>query len=167
LDDLSKSSHHHGLFGWALAVWLVLIAVEFIHGTLRTIFLVPVVGDFRSRQIGVFTGSVLILAVAYVLVPWLHATGRRALGCVEVEAAYYGAPPGWIGRRVQVQWDARSVLLLDPRTGQLLREHWRHARGGHRIKDEVRTESPARLFGQTAWTTCPTMRSAWKGTITS
>ena len=26
-------------------------------------------------------------------------------GCVEVEAAYYGAPPGWIGRRVQVQWD--------------------------------------------------------------
>jgi len=59
-------------------------------------------------------------------------------GCVEVEAAYYGAPPGWIGRRVQVQWDARNVRLLDPRTGQLLREHWRHARGGHRIKDEDR-----------------------------
>ena len=59
-------------------------------------------------------------------------------GCVEVEAAYYGAPPGWIGRRVQVQWDARNVRLLDPRTGQLLREHLRHARGGHRIKDEDR-----------------------------
>jgi transposase len=26
-------------------------------------------------------------------------------GCVEVEAAYYGAPPGWIGRVVRVQWD--------------------------------------------------------------
>ncbi len=26
-------------------------------------------------------------------------------GCVEVEAAYYGAPPGWIGRRVHVQWN--------------------------------------------------------------
>ena len=36
-------------------------------------------------------------------------------GCVEVEAAYYGAPPGWIGRRVQVQWDAAHVRLLDPR----------------------------------------------------
>jgi hypothetical protein len=23
-------------------------------------------------------------------------------GCVEVEAAYYGTPPGWIGRRVDV-----------------------------------------------------------------
>ena len=50
-------------------------------------------------------------------------------GCVEVEAAYYGAPPGWIGRRVQVQWDAHQVRLLDPRTGQLLREHLRQARG--------------------------------------
>ena len=44
-------------------------------------------------------------------------------GCVEVEAAYYGAPPGWIGRQVNVQWDAMYVRLLDPRTGELLREH--------------------------------------------
>jgi transposase len=28
-------------------------------------------------------------------------------GCVEVEAAYYSAPPGWIGRKVQVQWDGK------------------------------------------------------------
>jgi hypothetical protein len=38
-------------------------------------------------------------------------------GCVEVEAAYYGAPPGWIGRKVKVQWDAMFARLLDPRTG--------------------------------------------------
>jgi transposase len=50
-------------------------------------------------------------------------------GCVEVEAAYYGAPPGWIGRRVSVQWDLRHVRLLNPVTGQLLREHLRQARG--------------------------------------
>jgi transposase len=59
-------------------------------------------------------------------------------GCVEVEAAYYGAPPGWIGRRVQVQWNALYVRLIDPLTGQLLREHLRQQRGGHRIKDEDR-----------------------------
>jgi transposase len=59
-------------------------------------------------------------------------------GCVEIEAAYYSAPPGWIGRRVQVQWDARQVRLLDPSTGQLLREHLRQARGKHRIQDEDR-----------------------------
>jgi len=59
-------------------------------------------------------------------------------GCVEVEAAYYSAPPGWIGRRVQVQWDVQQVRLLDPRTGELLREHRRLARGGHRIHEEDR-----------------------------
>ena len=59
-------------------------------------------------------------------------------GCVEVEAAYYSAPPGWIGRRVRVQWDSRQVRLLDPQNGQLLREHMHQKRGGHRIKDEDR-----------------------------
>jgi transposase len=59
-------------------------------------------------------------------------------GCVEVEAAYYGAPPGWIGRHVQVQWNASHVRLLNPVTGQLLREHLRQERGRHRIHDEDR-----------------------------
>jgi hypothetical protein len=68
--------------------------------------------------------------------------GERAVhldGCVEVEAAYYGAPPGWIGRRVQVQWNATHVRLLNPVTGQLLREHLRQERGRHRIHDEDRS----------------------------
>ncbi len=60
-------------------------------------------------------------------------------GCVEVEAANYGAPPGWIGRRVLVQWDGLQVRLLDPKTGQLLREHLRQKRGWHRIKEEDRS----------------------------
>jgi transposase len=59
-------------------------------------------------------------------------------GCVEVEAAYYGAPPGWIGRQVHVQWDAMFVRLLDPKTGELLREHLSGKRGGHRIRDADR-----------------------------
>ena len=67
-------------------------------------------------------------------------------GCVEVEAAYYSAPPGWIGRQVQVQWDARQVRLLAPQTGQLLREHARAPRGWHRIDDADR---PRRTPGST------------------
>src|SRR2546423_4515962 len=59
-------------------------------------------------------------------------------GCVEVEAAYYGAPPGWIGRRVQVQWDGVRVRIVDPTTGSLLREHLRQERGRHRIADDDR-----------------------------
>ena len=57
-------------------------------------------------------------------------------GCVEVEAAYYGLPPGWIGKLVKVQWDGLHVRILDPKTHQLLREHIRQRRGGHRIKPE-------------------------------
>ena len=65
-------------------------------------------------------------------------------GCVEVEAAYYGAPPGWIGRRVRVQWDGARVGLLDPATGQLLREHLRQERGRHRIHpDDAPSRTPA------------------------
>lgn len=68
--------------------------------------------------------------------------GQRVVhldGCVEVEAAYYGAPPGWIGRRVQVQWDGLNVRLLNPHTGQLLREHLRQKRGWHRIQEADRS----------------------------
>ncbi len=32
-------------------------------------------------------------------------------GCVEVDAAYYGAPPGWIGHRVQVQWTLSHIRI--------------------------------------------------------
>ena len=54
-------------------------------------------------------------------------------GCVEVEAAYYSVPPGWIGRLVNVQWDQLHVRILDSGTHQLLREHVRQQRGRHRI----------------------------------
>ena len=62
-------------------------------------------------------------------------------GCVEVEAASSSAPTGWIGQRVQVQWDGAQVRLLAPTTGVLLREHLRSPRGWQRIHDADR---PAR-----------------------
>lgn len=57
-------------------------------------------------------------------------------GCVEVEAAYYSVPPGWIGKLVNVQWDSLHVRILDPKTHHLLREHVRQERGRHRIRPE-------------------------------
>ena len=50
-------------------------------------------------------------------------------GCVEVDASYYGLPPGWIGRRVRVQWNDTWVRILHPTTGELLREHRTRPRG--------------------------------------
>lgn len=62
-------------------------------------------------------------------------------GHVEVDGAYYSAPPGNIGCTLHVQWDDRRVRLLDPKTHELLREHHPQQRGRHRTRDEDR---PAR-----------------------
>jgi uncharacterized protein YneF (UPF0154 family) len=58
----------------AIAVWLVLIVAEILHGIARGIFLVPHVGELRSSQIGVFTGSMIILVIAVAFVRWIDAT---------------------------------------------------------------------------------------------
>lgn len=57
----------------SLAFWVVLIAAEILHGIARAILLVPHLGEFRSNQIGVFTGSVIILVIALVSVRWIGA----------------------------------------------------------------------------------------------
>lgn len=68
-------------------------------------------------------------------------------GCVEVDAAYYSAPPGWIGRQVQVQWNELTIRLLDPKTSALLREHLRAPRGWHRVADADRpTRTPPKTL---------------------
>lgn len=58
----------------AFLTWLLFIAAETVHGALRGLFLVPVVGQFRAGQIGVATGSCIALAVAWASVRWI---GRR------------------------------------------------------------------------------------------
>lgn len=96
----------------------------------------------RKRQVAAMFAEERPALLPLPLEPFrYYQYGERTVhldGCVEVEAAYYSAPPGWIGRRVQVQWNDAQVRLIDPRTGQLLREHLRQQRGRHRIPDEDR-----------------------------
>jgi transposase len=71
----------------------------------------------------------------------LYEHGVRTVhldGAVEIEGAYYHVPPGWLGRRLAAQWDALHVRLIDPRTGELLREHVRQSRGKRRMREEDR-----------------------------
>ena len=74
-------------------------------------------------------------------------------GCVEVDAAYYSTPPGWIGRSVKVQWDSLFVRILDPKTGQLMREHVRQKRGLHRFKEQDRSPRTPLRVHQLLWRT--------------
>lgn len=54
-----------------VAVWTILIVAEILHGIARGIFLAPRVGEFRSNQIGVFTGSLIILVLVTLTVRWI------------------------------------------------------------------------------------------------
>src|SRR5262245_29542192 len=100
-----------------------------IHGTTK-------------RQVAAMFAEEKPALVALPLEPFRHYRfGKRTVnldGAVEVEAAYYGAPPGWIGREVQVQWDGLHVRILHPKSGALLREHLRTRRGFHRIEERDR-----------------------------
>ena len=84
-------------------------------------------------------------------------------GCVEAEAAYYGAPPGWIGRRVHVQWDAAQVRFIDPVSGQLLREHLRQQRGRHRIKRKF--APPEHRCARSSYCIAPKCRTAHRRVV--
>lgn len=58
----------------AMAVWLLLMLTETLHGTARIFLLVPILGDFRARQITVFTGALLIFTLTTLLIKWIKPT---------------------------------------------------------------------------------------------
>ncbi len=61
----------------AFLIWLIIIGLETVHGILRGLLLVSVLGDFSARQVSVFTGSLLIFSVAYVFIHWLRVESKR------------------------------------------------------------------------------------------
>ena len=115
-----------------------------IHGTVKRQvslmyteerpFLVPLpVEPFRYYEFGVRT---------------VHLDGH-----IEVEGAYYCAPPGMIGQTLPVQWDGQRVRLLHPRTRQLLIEYEAQLRGRYRTPDEYRPpRTPPTTLQLLAWT---------------
>ena len=72
----------------ALAAWCVLMAVEFIHGAARAVWLVPVLGDRASRQWGVLSGSMLIFGTTLLTYPGWH--DRKTTDHTEAKAILDG-----------------------------------------------------------------------------
>nr|PZN75631.1 MAG: IS21 family transposase [Pseudomonadota bacterium] len=54
--------------------------------------------------------------------PFFHEARRSVHrdGYVEVDKAFYSAPPEYVGRRLWVRWDARLVRIYDDRWNQLV-----------------------------------------------
>lgn len=67
------------MFIRAIAVWLIIILAESIHGTLRMFLLAPLMGDFPARRISFFTGMLLIFSIAYLFIRWIKAQSTKSL----------------------------------------------------------------------------------------
>lgn len=63
-------------WGRALAAWGGIVIAESVHGTIRQLWIAPVVGDLRARQIGVLIGSAIVFAIALTTVHWIDARTR-------------------------------------------------------------------------------------------
>jgi hypothetical protein len=102
----------------ALVVWLVIILAETLHGVLRQLFLVPIVGDMRARQIGVLVGSLVILSIALAFSRWLGARSLR-------EQLLVGS--AWGALTLAFELALGAVLGLSP---QRMLEDYDLSRGG-------------------------------------
>lgn len=66
----------------ALAVWLLLMAVESVHGTLRTLLVEPRLGEALARRVALVPGALLLLLVTWLTIRWLGARTPRALWAI-------------------------------------------------------------------------------------
>ena len=57
----------------AFATWFFIAVAESIHGILRRIFILPVIGDLRAHQVGMLVGCFIIFAVAWACIRWIGA----------------------------------------------------------------------------------------------
>ena len=57
--------------------WFLIVIAESIHGTMRQLFIAPVLGDLLARQVGVLIGSAIIFAITITFIRWI---GSRSFG---------------------------------------------------------------------------------------
>lgn len=67
-----------------LVVWLIIICAESLHGTLRELFLKPLIGDLPARQIGFFTALAIIFAITFIFIRWIRASNYKQLFAVGI-----------------------------------------------------------------------------------
>lgn len=105
----------------AILVWLLIALAETLHGMLRIRFLNRPLGDRRARQVAVVSGSLLILTIGWLTVPWLGL--RSVADSLGVGALWLGLMLAFdvlFGRLVfRASW-SRIAADFDPRRGGFL-----------------------------------------------
>ncbi len=103
----------------ALAVWLLIVLAETVHGTLRQFFVVPVLGDLPARQVGVLSGSLIILVIAWLSIRWIGAG---------TTAAQLGVGLIWVVLLVAFELGLGAALGYSP---ERILEDYNPAAGGY------------------------------------
>jgi len=105
----------------SFAIWLLIAAVETLHGILRVRLLNRRLGDKKARQIGVVSGSIVLLTVAWFTIPWIGV--RTAHDTFVVGLLWFLLMIGFdlaLGRLVfHFSW-VRILGEFDPRKGGFL-----------------------------------------------
>ena len=100
--------------------WMLIIVLESLHGAVREVFIAPVLGDLRARQVGVLVGCAIVFLVAWLTARWLAASTRRlqlaaGLSWVVLTLAFEVA----LGRAIGASWD-RILQDYNPARGGLM-----------------------------------------------
>jgi hypothetical protein len=69
-----KHAHNFWLARGFLA-WLLIAALETLHGIARTLWLVPLLGDQLAQQLAILSAIVIVFVVAMLAIGWIDARG--------------------------------------------------------------------------------------------
>lgn len=101
----------------ATLVWMLIILVETFNGAVREIFISPLIGDLRARQVGIPIACMFIFVIAWATVRWMGAATRRAqLGVGLWWAALTLCFEMVLGRALGMSW-SRIFADYDPTRG--------------------------------------------------
>jgi hypothetical protein len=104
----------------AVTVWLLIALAESLHGTLRELWLVPVLGTTAARRVGFVVGAGIVLGIAWSMSRWLGAATRSAQ--LKVGASWLMLLLGFeivVGRARGLGWP-RIAAEFDPLQGGLM-----------------------------------------------
>lgn len=69
-----------------LLAWLTIAVAESIHGVLRRLYVLPLIGELRAHQVGIVVGCIIIFAIAWASIRWIGARSTSEL--LKVGAAW-------------------------------------------------------------------------------
>ena len=103
-----------------LLAWVLIALAESVHGTLRRLFLEPVLGDLPARQLAVVTGSAIIFLIALLCIRWIGA--RTFAEQLKAGVAWAGLMLAFeLGLGIALGYDRQRILSdYDPSRGGFL-----------------------------------------------